>query len=79
VTERDVRILFQTDEYRVVALDAREARSGKYLNGSDMIIERNERDALGGPVWIRVGVLSPGLGDYTYPLLASIAGYKVKP
>lgn len=48
--EKDPRILFETEHYRLVAPNADLKRSGLYLNG-DMFLEVADLDSLGGKIW----------------------------
>lgn len=80
---KDPRILFQTEHYRVIAPQARETRSGLFINGPIMI-EVPKKDALGVPVWVDSGLNLLDLAQTSthwqlvYYLIASLAGGKDK-
>lgn len=82
---KDPRILFQTEHYRVIAPQARETRSGLFING-DIIVEVPKKDALGNPVWVNSGLdlthngamQQNALYQMIHHLLASLAGAQDK-
>lgn len=83
LVEKDPRILFQNDYYRIIAPDAKQTRSGLYING-DIIVEVPKKDALGVPVWVDSGLNLLDLAQTSthwqlvYYLIASLAGGKDK-